>query len=211
MMSRYEIERVTPYGFIPKQSSSRMRTGTVIVLCAVLCVTFIVGCRGTKPSIPTKKTPSAGISLQVQELIAAGDACRSRDDSTGALDAYTKAIALEPSDYLPYYKRGSTYFYMGKNKEAKEDYDTVISLAPNFPNVYSSRGAIYVRTRQYEEAIKDCDRAISLDPAFHLAYVNRGDAYAALGRTKEARADYKKACDLGDKKGCDRLTKLTGK
>jgi tetratricopeptide (TPR) repeat protein len=188
-----------------------MRSEAAAILCAALCITLILGCRGTKPSGPTEKTPSAEISRQVNELIAAGDACRTREDFTCALDAYTKAVSLDPSNYLPYYKRGSTYFYMGKYTEAKTDYDKVVSLVPSFPNVYSSRGAVYVKIGKYDEAIRDCDKAISLAPTFRVAYVNRGDAFAGLGRTKEAREDYKKACDLGDKKGCDRLTKLTGK
>ena len=57
-----------------------------------------------------------------------------------AIEAYSKAIELDPSYAEAYYARGSAYYYNnGQYDRAIEDSSKAISLKPDFGVAYSNR------------------------------------------------------------------------
>lgn len=117
---------------------------------------------------------------------------------TKALADYTKAIALDSDDYVPYYCRALTFDKLGKDREAKHDYDRAEQRAPKSTAWHIYAGNDYAMKGQYPEAIAQYAKAIKLDPKLALAYNNRGVAYGHNGKHAEAVADLTKAIELDD-------------
>ena len=67
------------------------------------------------------------------------------------------------------------------------------------------RGYTYSFVNQQNNALEDYSKAIELDQDNFKAYVQRGNLYLKTGDKGRAVSDFKKACDLGDKEGCNAL------
>jgi len=50
------------------------------------------------------------------------------------IEAFKKAVELEPSFVVAIVNLGSTYYYMGKKKEAAKQFERVLELTPNHPD-----------------------------------------------------------------------------
>ncbi|GEM_PF-6758425 len=125
-----------------------------------------------------------------------------------AMEAYTKAIELDPNFTEAYRKRGWSYYAIDEYDEALEDYTKAIALDPNYAADHKNRGQTYDGQAQYDMAIEDYTKAIELDPNDDEAYFWRGRAYERLGNKSMAISDYRKACDLGDEDGCENLQRV---
>ena len=105
-----------------------------------------------------------------------------------AIEAYTKAIELQPDDAYAYGLRGIAYDELGKYNEAVRDYDRTIELQPDNPEAYNNRGFNYAKMGEYEKAFADINRALDLAPAYQYSlhsyslhslgftYMKRGEA-----------------------------------
>ncbi len=72
---------------------------------------------------------------------------------------------------------------------------------------YGNRGVALGKMRQYEKSIEDFDRAIVLDPAgYPQFYLNRGFSFLGMGMTERATEDFRRACRLGEQRGCAALS-----
>ena len=117
-------------------------------------------------------------------------------DLEAAIDAYNKAIELNPTLAGSYNNRGSAKDNLGRSEEAIADYDRAIELDPDYAEAYYNRGNAKNNLDRPEEAIADYDRAIELNPDYAGYYYNRGNAKNNLGRPEEAIADYDRAIEL---------------
>ena len=112
------------------------------------------------------------------------------------IDAYTKAIELNPAYAVAYNNRGNTKNELGRYEAAIVDTDRAIELNPDHAAAYSNRGNAKHGLGHYEAAIADYDRAIELNPDYAVAYRNRGIANSELGRYEAAVADHDRAIEL---------------
>jgi tetratricopeptide (TPR) repeat protein len=118
------------------------------------------------------------------------------DDRINAINAYTKAIELDPNFAEAYSGRGFAYLLLGNYLQAIGNYDKVIELDPNHTRAYLLRGESYFGLGSYKQALVDFDKAIELTPEFAPCYSDRGAAYAALGNYRQAIDDFDRAIDL---------------
>ena len=82
-----------------------------------------------------------------------------------AVDAYTKAIELNPKFAEAYNDRGVAYADLGNPTRAIKDYNKAIQLNPHaLP--YNNRGVTYSKLGNYQQAINDFNKAIELDPQY---------------------------------------------
>jgi tetratricopeptide (TPR) repeat protein len=89
-----------------------------------------------------------------------------------AINAFNKALAMDPNNEEAYYNRGFVYFWIGKWNQAIEDYSKAISLNPKEAKFFSSRGYAYASTGQDDQAIEDYNRAI-----FRVLFSSRGHLF----------------------------------
>jgi len=61
---------------------------------------------------------------------------------------------------------------------------------------------------QYGMAIEDVNRAVTLDPKYANAYIIRGLISFENREYDKAVSDFQKACDLGNKLGCETLQRI---
>jgi len=116
-----------------------------------------------------------------------------------AIDAYSKAIGLDPTYPLAYNNRGILYKDLGKRKKALDDYNRAIELDPNYAHAYYNRGILYSDMGVSKKALADYDKAIELDPDYVYAYNNRGVLYEDLEELEKALEDYTRAIQLDPK------------
>ena len=129
-------------------------------------------------------------------------------DFKTAIDAYTKAIELNPAYVEAYNNRGTVKNNRMQYQAALADLDRAIELNPALAEAYSNRGiaktglgVVRNNRMQYQAALVDFDQAIELNPAFAGAYYNRGIAKHRLRRINEAREDYQQALVLAQEAG----------
>ena len=113
-----------------------------------------------------------------------------------AIEAYTKAITLDPRYARAYNNRGTVYADKGQYETAVTDYDRAIALDAASAFAYNNRGIAYAETGRFEQALGDFDMAVRLDPRDAQTYYNRGSAYFNMGRIDLALADFDRAVGL---------------
>jgi len=115
-----------------------------------------------------------------------------------ALNAYNKAIDLNPNDASAYNNRGLAYDNLDKDDLAIADYVKAIELNPKYGDAFNNLAKTYGRRGYYKQAILFYDRVIELNPKDADAYYNRGNAYGRLGDYGFASQDLKIAAKLGN-------------
>ena len=72
-----------------------------------------------------------------------------------AVNAYTRAIELNPKYAWAYSNRGFAYANLGNLNQAIADFTRAIELNPNFALAYSNRGVAYHRLGNLQQAFND--------------------------------------------------------
>jgi tetratricopeptide (TPR) repeat protein len=123
-----------------------------------------------------------------------------RDEATkNAIQAYSKAIRIDPQ-FLPAYKeRASGYLNLKQYAQAIEDFTKVHELDPNYAAAFSDEGIAKLESGQYFSAISAFNEAIRLkgnsDIFLPQLYEYRGDAEVKTRAYADAVADYSKAIE----------------
>jgi tetratricopeptide (TPR) repeat protein len=134
--------------------------------------------------------------LQANEWFEKGYSSGISGNHSYAINAFSKAIELNPILAVAFNDRGVAYNKLGNNKQAIDDYNKAIELNPILANAYYNRGVYYNNLGNNNQAIDDYNKAIELSPKDADAYYNRGVAYNNLGNNKQAIDDYNKAIEL---------------
>ena len=72
-----------------------------------------------------------------------------------AIEAYTKAIEVDPLYGQPYFNRGSIYADHRELEKALADFNKGLEVDPTDPLGYSNRAQVYVELEKLDEALKD--------------------------------------------------------
>lgn len=131
-----------------------------------------------------------------------------KGDHEKALRHFSAAISIDPADARSYNMRGIIYYVKGENGKAIENYNMAIALDRSNADLYNNRGRAYYSKGGYDLSIKDYTLAIALNPKESLYYSNRGDVYVMVGERDAARFDYRKACEMGNEYGCNKLKEV---
>ncbi|RTL96509.1 MAG: tetratricopeptide repeat protein [Hyphomicrobiales bacterium] len=116
-----------------------------------------------------------------------------KQDWTGAIADYDKAIALDPKRTSALFNRGTDWSNKGDDDRAIADFNIVISLEPSASDAYSSRGLAFLRQGKIEAAMLDFQQAIEADPQNGDAHTGLGTALSKTGQPDKAIAEYDKA------------------
>jgi len=103
-----------------------------------------------------------------------------------AIEAYTRAISIQPEGYLAYSNRGEVYFEMGQFEKAFSDISRSLVLNPDNSQALSNRAAIFGMQKQYDLALADLTRAVVLDSSNLRAWSNLLLAHYTLKQYSEA-------------------------
>ena len=107
-----------------------------------------------------------------------------------AINAYDKALRLNPDLVGAYYNRGVVKMPLGQWEAALADFDAAIARNPDYAQAYYSRGVVKEALGQREAAFADYNAAIARNPDDAQAYYNRGVVRMPLGQYEAALADF---------------------
>lgn len=107
-----------------------------------------------------------------------------------ALEQFTEAIRLDPTNDVAFNNRGFAYDRMGEYRRAVADYTIAIAYDPTDPVSYLNRGSTYYDIDEYQRSVDDLTFVIENDPENHVAYNNRALSLEQLGDIDGALADY---------------------
>ncbi len=117
---------------------------------------------------------------------------------TNAVNSYTEAIQLNPSNPFLYINRATTRAEMIDFISSIDNSYQTISFDSDPAKRLHNSGT---RTYSYDEAIEDMNKAIKLYPELAEAYYNRANLMAISGKLPEAYDDYTRAIELNPNLG----------
>lgn len=122
----------------------RIQLQNIALLAAILAAP---ACIAESQDIP-HDTPIA-------DLLASAKAARAQGHNQEAIAYYDAAVKRDPSDYMTLFQRGATHLSLGRNAQAKSDFDSVLKIRPNFEGALNQRAKIYARNGEWQSARAD--------------------------------------------------------
>src|SRR5439155_13325102 len=96
-------------------------------------------------------------------LLARGDSALRDEQTFGAIEAYSGAIALRPDSMLAYLRRGETYRQRGALDAAAKDLRTAASLDPSATRPLEELGDVLGLLQRYEQSAQTYEKELRLD------------------------------------------------
>jgi tetratricopeptide (TPR) repeat protein len=119
--------------------------------------------------------------------LARGDTALHEDQTFGAIEAYSGAIALHPDSMLPHLRRGETYQRRGELDEAARDFRVAAALDPTATRPLEALGDVLYGMKRFDRAAETYARNLRVDDhaagvsyKLALARYRTGDIDAAL-------------------------------
>ncbi|MCX6354760.1 MAG: tetratricopeptide repeat protein [Candidatus Aureabacteria bacterium] len=103
--------------------------------------------------------------------------CARIGDTRGALECFTKLVALSPGDGAAYANLGRIYLQQENYARALEQFAKAASLLPRESSIYSKMGICYYRLGRVSEARSAWSTALAIDP-------NLGEARRNIARMR---------------------------
>ena len=144
------------------------------------------------------KTTEAAENLQNQtlengnydELIKKGNEYYQSGKYNEAVDCYTKATIIKPSDSLTMLKIGNIYNLLGNEERAALFYEHAVEVNPEYANGWFNLGLIYLKMKRDKDSIKCFETVIKLTPDYPYCYYALGEAYENIGDKFNAIENY---------------------
>jgi tetratricopeptide (TPR) repeat protein len=127
-----------------------------------------------------------------------GDAFYISELDTEALDAYKKAININPNNYKAYRSRAEYYSFKEEHDLGLSYIEKAIAINKKDPLNYHLKGEIlyFMDDLHYKEAIKSYSKSFSLEENADVAYY-MGLCYDELDDFEKAEKYYRKSIELG--------------
>lgn len=125
--------------------------------------------------------------LPVSNLLASAQSHLSKGETNDALVYYDAAIARDPSNYLTFFKRATTYLSLGRTSQATDDFNKVLALKPGFEGAHIQLGKLKARSADWDAAREHYEKARKAD---ELAALEDAAVAAALAEKAAATGDW---------------------
>jgi tetratricopeptide (TPR) repeat protein len=134
---------------------------------------------------------------QYEALVYSGIYYNDKGLTDAALNAFSKAIEVNPRSYATRFNRATIYKQL-KNWDAMgADLSEAIRLNRDYADAYAERGNLYAHLGHLDEALSDYGKYVSLRPEDASGFYYRGQVLCLLGRKVEGSNDLHKAVEMG--------------
>jgi tetratricopeptide (TPR) repeat protein len=123
---------------------------------------------------------------EFQRLIGAGDTALAQDDTFGAIEAFSGALALKRDSMVAHLKRGDAYRRRGELNAALRDLRDASSLDPSAPRPIELLGDVNAAMGRHDRAGELYRAFIELDDRSPRVLYKLGLAYYRAGQTARA-------------------------
>jgi tetratricopeptide (TPR) repeat protein len=136
---------------------------------------------------------------EFQRLIAAGDAALAADQSYGAIEAFSGALALKGDSMLAHLKRGDSYRRRGELTAALRDLEDAATLDPSAPRPVELLGDVNAAMGRYPRAVEHYRAFIALDDRSPRVLYKLALAHYRNRQPQEALAPLRSAIGMDDR------------
>lgn len=143
-------------------------------------------------------------------LVLKGLALEAVDDLPGAIDAYRKAMAVDPSFRLSFFLLGNLYLTNRDADKAIATYSRMLAANPNDADAHTSIAMAYLTKQDMAHVLSHLKKATESDPSNLTAHYNLASAYLQTGATEKGIETLRKivALDPSGDIGRDARAKL---
>jgi tetratricopeptide (TPR) repeat protein len=113
-----------------------------------------------------------------------------------AIDAFKRAIVVNPRDPFAYNNLGQAYAYQKKYEEAIPQYLKQLEINKNDRYATANLGRAYFELKQYDKAVSVLETAATVAPKEPSVFYNLGRSYAKANQGEKAEEAFKKSVDL---------------
>ena len=131
--------------------------------------------------------------IPVSSLLSSAQSHLSRGETSEALLYYDAAAARDPSNYLTFFKRATTYLSLGRVNQATDDFNTVLTLKPGFEGAHVQLAKIRTKVGDWEGAKEQYVLGGRGKSSPELAELGEAEGASALGLSAEKDGDWE-AC-----------------
>ncbi|KAF0990486.1 hypothetical protein HZS_8177 [Henneguya salminicola] len=103
-------------------------------------------------------------NTQAEEFKSLGNDCVKNQNYSQAIEHYTKAIEICPTNYTYYSNRAAAYASIGKHEESLSDAKKTIELSPTWAKGYSRLGTALEYLGKQTDAIEAYKKGLEYDP-----------------------------------------------
>src|SRR5438477_9628646 len=125
-----------------------------------------------------------------------GNAAALQGDYEGAVEAFEKAVEINPNDARARYNLALAQQYLGDSEIAVAGYRRAIDLDPQLIDAYINLGNLYGELGLQEDSLETLQQALELDPENSELYLSVGDAYRTQNLYQDAIQAYRQALIL---------------
>ena len=130
-------------------------------------------------------------SQEAQHWSTIGANLTAQGNYTGAVEAYQKAVTIDPNSSVTWFNLGNTQKAAGQPEEALKSYNRSLALDPkNKLTWFNQANTQAVNLSQYSEAIASYDQALAIDVNYSKAWFNRGVTQQTLLQDRDAVDSY---------------------
>lgn len=115
-----------------------------------------------------------------------GNALQKLDRFEEAIEAFEKALKIDPTMCDAWINRGRLLDDLGHHEEAIQSYDISLEIDPNDAMAWTNRGNSFRALENFKEGLASYANALQLDPSDFKALLGAAVCYAHLGDTKKA-------------------------
>ena len=181
----------TAAAFLESKDAGRSRFDAAFVICGAAALhTFAwVGVNSNASYAQTRFIHLTGRltgSAGVNSWMILGKFHETRKNDTAALQAYKRALDLDPTNPNRWLTVGNFCRKTGLYSSAIQYYNEAVELLPDHAIPYLKLGAVHSDLGQYDKAIEYTRKALALDPDLASAHRRLGAVYRKTGRLDKA-------------------------
>lgn len=115
-----------------------------------------------------------------------------------AIKCFSKAIKLNPQDYMAYYYLGYAYQNSGKYSKAIQNYKEVVKINPKFSKVYLNLAICFLETGEFNYTLLALDQYKEFCPGSDFVFYLAAKANLALGHYEDAKVAIENALNINN-------------
>ncbi|KAI0517704.1 DnaJ domain-containing protein [Xylaria bambusicola] len=113
---------------------------------------FAAGLLSTSSLVNALSPSDIPSDTPITSLLSSAQTHMAKGETIEALMYYDAAIARDPSDYLTFFKRATTYLSIGRTSQATSDFNKVLELRPGFEGAHLQLGKLKAKAADWDGA-----------------------------------------------------------
>ncbi|XP_074641725.1 small glutamine-rich tetratricopeptide repeat-containing protein alpha-like [Tubulanus polymorphus] len=123
-------------------------------------------------SAQPQKIPTLAEKAEAEQRKQEGNDLMKADKYMEAMNLYTQALDLDPTNAVYYCNRAAAHSKLGNHKAAIDDCRQALDIEPDYSKAYGRMGLAYTACFEYENARECYKRASELDPGNETYHMN---------------------------------------